>query len=205
MDGDGQHRPKDISRLLEKMALGYDMVVGARGAGSQASKGRWAANTIYNKLAGWMVGQPIADLTSGFRVVKRKKFLQFVYMLPNGFSYPTTSTMAFFRTGYSVGYLDIVADERQGSSHISIWKDGIRFLLIIFKVGTLYSPLKLFLPISMFLFLLGMLHYVSTYLSMERFTNMSALLLTASVIVFLMGLISEQINNLQYSSSNKKE
>lgn len=198
MDSDGQHRPEDIPRLIARLEQGYDMVVGARSSESQASKGRWAANTFYNKLSSWMVGQKIEDLTSGFRVVKADKFKEFIHILPNAFSYPTTSTMAFFRAGYSVAYEPIIADERVGQSHIRILKDGIRFLIIIFKIGTLYSPLKLFGPLSLTFFGLGLGHYINTFISDGRFTNMSALLLSVSVIIFLVGLVSEQITQLLY-------
>ncbi|MFT5482407.1 MAG: glycosyltransferase involved in cell wall biosynthesis, partial [Halieaceae bacterium] len=149
IDGDGQHSPDDIIRLAEKAAEGYDMVVGARqGVSSQASFARWSANTIYNWLASWMVNRPIPDLTSGLRMIRRQKFMEFLYLLPNGFSYPTTTTMAFFRAGYSVGFVPIQASRREGKSHINPMRDGVRFLLIILKVGSLYSPLKIFLPIS---------------------------------------------------------
>ena len=202
MDADGQHQPEDIPRLLDKMAEGYDMVVGARAKGSQANTHRAAANGFYNWFASWMVGQRIEDLTSGFRAVKADKFRQFLYLLPNGFSYPTTITMSFFRAGYSVAYLPIHTPRRIGKSHMKIWKDGLRFLLIIFKIGTLYSPLKLFFPISLFFFLAGVAHYIQTYLVYHRFTNMSAMLLITSVMVFLVGLVSEQITLLNYRDSD---
>lgn len=198
MDADGQHKPEDISRLLDKLAEGYDMVVGARSFSSQATMGRGIANTFYNWLSSWMVNQPVLDLTSGFRVAKAELFKDFLYLLPNGFSYPTTITMAFFRAGYSVAYIPIVAPSRQGKSHIRPVKDGIRFLLIIFKIGTLYSPLKLFAPISAFFFLVGLGYYIHTFLTIHRFTNMSALLFITSVLVFLIGLVSEQITTLLY-------
>ena len=155
MDADGQHTPQDIDKLLTEMAQGYDMVVGARSANSQASFGRLCANGFYNWLSSWMVGRKIKDLTSGFRAVKAKKFKEFLYLLPNEFSYPTTITMAFCRTGYSVTYVGIVAKKRLGKSHIQ-WRDGVRFLLIIFKIGTLYAPLKLFGSLSLGFFSLGM-------------------------------------------------
>lgn len=199
MDADGQHDPADIPKLLEKLDSGFDMVVGARSTASQASTGRHLANKAYNLIASLMVGHPIADLTSGFRVVRAAKFRQFLYMLPNGFSYPTTITMAFFRSGYPVGYVPIHAGQREGKSHIRPLHDGLRFLLIIFRVGTLYSPLKLFLPVSMLHFALGISYYAYTFITAHRFTNMSALLFSAAVIIFLIGLISEQITNLLYS------
>lgn len=201
IDADGQHDPADIARLLDKYREGYDLVVGARsGIGSQASIARWTANGLYNRLASWMVGQPIDDLTSGFRVVDRKKFLGFLYLLPNGFSYPTTSTMAFFRAGYSVGFVPIKVSPRVGKSHINLVRDGIRFLLIIFKIGTLYSPLKVYFPFSVAVSGLGLLNYLVTALALDswHFTNMTALLVSSGVIIFLLGLISEQLTNLQY-------
>ena len=202
MDADGQHKPEDIPRLLKKIDEGYDMVVGARQSGSQASFGRGWANRFYNWLASYMIGHRVEDLTSGFRAVKANKFRQFLYLLPNGFSYPTTSTMAFFRAGYAVAYEPIVAPRRIGKSHIKIIKDGVRFLLIIFKIGTLYSPLKLFAPVALLLFFLATAWYAHTFVTIDRFTNMSALLYTGSIIVFLMGLISEQITALMYRDSS---
>lgn len=198
MDADGQHDPKDVEHLLVRLDSGYDMVVGARDSGSQANIGRSLGNRVYNRLASYMTGQHVADLTSGFRVVNRRKFLEFLHLLPNGFSYPTTITMAFFRAGYSVAYMPITAAPRIGHSHISPIRDGIRFLLIIFRVGTLYSPFKLFVPISLFFFLVGLAYYMFTFVTAGRFTNMSALLFTTSVLVFLIGIVSEQITTILY-------
>lgn len=198
MDGDGQHDPLDIARLLEKLEQGYDMVVGARDCDSQAGVGRGLANTLYNWLATRMTGHPVLDLTSGFRAVRADKFREFLHLLPNGFSYPTTSTMAFFRSAYPVAYLPIKAAQRVGKSHIKPLRDGVRFLLIIFKIATLYSPLKLFVPASMVFFLLGCANYAWTFVHEGRLTNMSTLMWSASVIVFLIGLVSEQITGLMY-------
>ena len=202
MDADGQHDPQDIPRLIEKIGQGYDLVVGARQKGSQASISRGIANKIYNNLATYMTEHPVEDLTSGFRAVRSDKFKEFLYLLPNGFSYPTTSTMAFFRAGYSVGYVPIHAAKRIGKSHIKPIKDGVRFFLIIFKIATLFSPLKMFLPIAMILFVMATGWYGYTLYEFGRFTNMSALLYTGSVMIFLMGLISEQITNLMYKDGN---
>jgi len=201
MDADGQHKPQDISRLLEKLDSGYDMVIGARSASSQASLLRKVGNSIYNKLASIMTGFKIEDLTSGFRAVRREKFIKFLYLLPNGFSYPTTSTMAFFRSGFSVAYVPIIAAQREGKSHISILKDGIKFFTIILKIGALFSPMRLFLPISTFLFLIGLSYYGYTFITMHRFTNMSGLLFSSSLIIFLMGILSEQISALHYKDA----
>ena len=198
MDGDGQHDPADIPRLLAQLDEGHDMAVGARGFASQATLGRGLANTVYNRLASWMVNQQVADLTSGFRAVRADRFREFLYLLPNGFSYPTTCTMAFFRAGYSIAYVPIVAAKREGKSHIRPLKDGVRFLLIIFKIGSLYSPLKLFAPISLAFFLTGLGYYIHTFLNFHRFTNMSALMFITAVLVFLIGLVSEQITMLLY-------
>lgn len=199
MDADGQHDPACIPRLLDKLAEGYDMVVGARDGSGQANLHRGLANRFYNWLATRMTGHQVMDLTSGFRAVRADKFRQFLHLLPNGFSYPTTSTMAFFRSAYPVAYVPIPVAKRVGNgSHIRPVKDGIRFLLIIFKIATLYSPLKLFIPVSLSFFATGLGYYAYTFATQHRLTNMSTLLFSAAVIVFLIGLISEQITNLTY-------
>ncbi|MFT3789797.1 MAG: glycosyltransferase family 2 protein [Rudaea sp.] len=200
MDGDGQHDPADIARLVAKLDEGYDMAVGARDWEGQAGVGRGVANTIYNWLASRMTGFKVADLTSGFRAARADKFREFLHLLPNGFSYPTTSTMAFFRSAYAVAYVPIKAAQRIGKSHIRPLRDGVRFLLIIFKIATLYSPLKLFAPASVVFFVLGLARYLYTFINDHRLTNMSVLLFSASVIVFLIGLISEQITALMYKA-----
>ena len=200
MDADGQHKASDVPKLLEELENGYDLVVGARSKESQAGLLRGLGNLFYNWFASLIVGHKIHDLTSGFRAVKRKQFLEFLYLLPNGFSYPTTRTMAFFRAGYSVKYYPIDMPQRVGSSHLNVLKDGIKFLLIIFKIGTLYSPLKIFFPIAIMHIALGLSYYGYTFLTEGRFTNMGVLLLTTGVIIFLIGLVSEQITNLLYKT-----
>jgi len=203
MDADGQHRPDDIPKLIETLLKGYDMVVGARSRSGQANFWRAWANNFYIKLASWMVGHKIHDLTSGFRAVRTEKFREFIPLLPNGFSYPTTSTIAFFRAGYSVAYTPIEAQKREGKGHIKIIRDGLKFLLIIFRIGTLYSPLKLFLPISLLHLFIGLGYYFYTFSTTGRFTNMSALLLSMSIFIFLIGLISEQITMLLYQKRDR--
>jgi glycosyltransferase involved in cell wall biosynthesis len=203
MDADGQHDPADIQKLLQRLESGYDMVVGARHEGGQASVWRGLANLIYNWLASRIVGHPIRDLTSGFRMARASMFREFLHLLPNGFSYPTTITMAFFRAGYRVAYEPITVHRRIGKSHIRPLQDGIRFLLIIFKVGTLYSPLKIFVPISFAFFMTSLCYYLYTFLTVHRFTNMSALMFITSVLVFLIGLVSEQITNLLYARTSR--
>ena len=201
MDGDGQHNPREIGRLLAKLGQGYDMAVGARDSGAHASIGRLFGNKLYNVLASRLSGRRITDLTSGFRVVRASLFKKFLYLLPNGFSYPTTITMAFLRSGYAICFEPITAAKRSGKSHIRPIRDGVRFFAIIFKIATLYAPLKIFLPISGLFFATGLGYYAYTYFTAGRFTNMSLLVFSASVIIFLIGLISEQITALTYSKS----
>ena len=198
MDADGQHGAGHVRALLDKLGEGYDMVVGARDRSGQANVHRGLANAFYNSLASWMTGHRIADLTSGFRAVRAEKFREFLHLLPNGFSYPTTSTMAFFRSAYPVAYVPIPVGRRIGRSHIRPLRDGVRFLLIIFKIATLYSPLKLFAPVAGVFFLTAFSYYAYTFITAGRLTNMSTLLFSASVIIFLIGLISEQITALNY-------
>lgn len=198
MDADGQHRPEEIGNLLAKLDEGYDMAVGARKRVSQAGLHRAVANDVFSRFASWMVRQQIEDLTSGFRAVRAKLFRKFLYLLPNGFSYPTTITMGFFRAGFRVAYVPITTAPRVGKSHIRPVRDGVRFLLIIIRVGTLYSPQRLFLPVSLGFFLTGLGYYLYTYLHAGRFTNMSALLLISAILTFLIGIVSEQISALHY-------
>ena len=201
MDGDGQHDAREFGELIDKLDDGYEMVIGARHSGSHANVGRLFANGLYNQFASMICGRPILDLTSGFRVVRASLFKRFLYLLPNGFSYPTTITMAFLRSGYAVCFEPIQVGKRTGKSHIRPFRDGVRFLALIFKIATLYSPLKIFLPLSGLFFATGLGYYVYTYFTIGRFTNMSMLILSAAVIIFLIGLISEQITALTYSKS----
>ena len=197
MDGDGQHDPKDIARFVAASKK-YDLVVGARQSGSQASLGRSLANRVYNQLARYVTRFPIEDLTSGFRIFKRETVLHFLYLFPNSFSYPTTSTLAYLRSGLTLKYLPIDAASRVGKSKIKIVQDGVRFLLLILKITTLYSPLRVFLPVSGAFFFTGVGYYLFTYLAFGRFTNMSALMISTAVMVFLLGLVSEQITQTRY-------
>ena len=203
MDADGQHDPADIPRLLERLAQGYDMVVGARAFGSHAGAHRALGNNLFNRLASWMVGHKVEDLTSGFRAVRADKFRRFLHLLPNGFSYPTTTTMSFFRAGYAVSYVPIRAGRREGKSHLHPLRDGMRFLLIILRIGTLYSPFRLFLPVSLTFFCLGAAYYAFTLITEGRFTNMSALMFTTSILTFLIGIVSEQITALHYKDTER--
>lgn len=206
MDADGQHNPEDIKLLVEKLCNEqYDMVVGARVLSTHSSSMKRAGNWFYNRFASIMTGHTILDLTSGFRAVKADIFRKFLYLLPNGFSYPTTSTMAFFRSAHPVGYITIHAGIRQQGTHskINIFKDGIRFFVIILKIGALFSPMRLFLPLSAVIFLMGLSHYAYTYITENRFTNMSALLIISSLMIFLIGILSEQISSLHYRDNEK--
>lgn len=205
MDADGQHSPEDIQSLIDMLNNGYDMAVGARQLDSHASLTRRIGNTIYNRLASWMTGYPIQDLTSGFRAARARHFQKFLYLLPNKFSYPTTSTMAFFRSGLPVGYVPIRAKTRSddSKSHIQLFHDGFRFLIIIVKIGALFSPMRFFLPISGILLLAGLCYYGYTYYNWGRLTNMSAILFLSALFTFLIGIVSEQISALHYKDITK--
>jgi glycosyltransferase involved in cell wall biosynthesis len=200
MDADGQHDPADINRLLERLDTGFDMAVGARQTDTHASLTRRIGTSIYNRLASWMTGYPIEDLTSGFRAARARHFKRFIYLLPNKFSYPTTITMAFFRAGLPVAYVPIQAVNRQGKSksHIRLFHDGLRFFIIILKIGALFSPMRFFLPISALLLLAGLSYYGYTFINWGRLTNMSTILILSSLFTFLIGIVSEQISALHY-------
>jgi hypothetical protein len=174
-------------------AAKYHMVVGARAKGSKLRFHRYAANLVYNLLASYVTRFRVQDLTSGFRVLSRHEAHRFIDLLPNTFSYPTTLTLAFLRSGLTVKYVPIQTLYRAGQSKISLVTDGIRFLLIITKIATLFSPFRVFLPVSIFFFLAGMSNYLYTYFTQGRFTNMSVFMLTTAVIIFMLGLVSEQI------------
>lgn len=196
IDGDGQHKPEDIPKLLEA-AADYHMVVGARAKGSKLRFHRYAANLLYNALASYITKYRIQDLTSGFRVLSRREARHFIDLLPNTFSYPTTLTLAFLRSGYSVKYVPIQTLYRAGQSKISLITDGIRFLLIITKIATLFSPFRVFLPVSVSFFVAGLANYAYTYMTQGRFTNMSVFMFTTAVTIFMLGLVSEQIASLR--------
>ena len=201
MDGDGQHRPEDIKDMLTYFP-DYDMVVGARSKNHQASWGRALANRIYNWLASYVAKFSIQDLTSGFRAVKSEIAHNFLYLLPNTYSYPTTITLGVLRSGRSLKYVPIRTENRKkGKSKIKVFRDGVRFFLIIAKICTLYSPFRIFLPVSVMMFLLGLSYYIYTFIAWGRFTNMSALLFTTSILIFMMGLISEQICQMRFEKS----
>ena len=200
LDADGQHPPEAIPSLVAQLDRGFEMAVGSRDRAGQANAGRALANGFYNRFASWIASYPIRDLTSGFRAVRARKFRQFLPLLPNKFSYPTTVTMSFLKMGYPICYVPVDVAQRIGRSHIAPLRDGIRFLIIIFKIATLFSPLKLFLPSAAMLFLLGLGNYAYTYANDGRFTNMSALLMSAAVVVGLMGLLSEQVCALTYAA-----
>ncbi|WP_028315971.1 glycosyltransferase family 2 protein [Desulfatibacillum aliphaticivorans] len=198
MDADGQHPPEEIPRLLEKLGP-YDLVVGARSTGTQASMHRSFANAVYNQLASYVSDRKIEDLTSGFRAVKTPIAKEFVNLLPNTFSYPTTLTLAVIRTGYSLVYVPFAAPAREGKSKIKIFRDGARFFLIILKIATLFAPLKIFLPASLLMFLTGLGYGLfKIFVLHTRYGPTSAMLMTIAVVVFLMGLISEQVTQLRF-------
>lgn len=199
LDADGQHSAEDVSRLLAHTG-DYDLVVGARDAATQASVGRLLGNRVLNWLAGYVAGRPVPDLTSGFRAMRRAAIMEFIHLLPNGYSYPTTSTLCFFKAGYSVVFVPLRARPRRaGRSNIKLARDGARFLTIILRILTLFSPLKLFVPLALALFSLGVLSASYTFI-FERFRipNSAVVLILASLFIFLMGLVSEQIAALRF-------
>jgi glycosyltransferase involved in cell wall biosynthesis len=198
MDGDGQHRPEDIKRMLSFFPL-YDMVVGARRGEGQTSWQRRAGNWAYNRLATYVTKFTVADLTSGFRAIKADIAKSYIYLLPNTYSYPTTITLGVLRDGFSVKYLPIKSAPRKtGESSIRLYRDGFRFLMIIIRICTLYSPLRVFLPVSFVMAALGTLRYLYSYITTGRFTNMGALLFIAAIIIFMIGLVSEQICQMRF-------
>jgi glycosyltransferase involved in cell wall biosynthesis len=196
MDGDGQHQPEDIPKLLAE-AENYHMIVGARSKGSKTRFHRNIANLAYNVLASYVTQFRVKDLTSGFRILTRFDALRFIDLLPNTFSYPTTLTLAFLRSGLTVKYVPIQTLYRSGQSKISLVTDGIRFMLIIVKIATLFSPFRVFLPVSLSFFAVGLANYLYTYMTQGRLTNMSVFMWTSAVIIFMLGLVSEQIASLR--------
>jgi glycosyltransferase involved in cell wall biosynthesis len=202
MDADSQHDPMDIEKMVSHMPA-YDMVVGARqNKQDQASLFRYAGNLIFNRLASFVAKFTVQDLTSGFRAIKADIAKNMAYMLPNSYSYPTTLTLTVLRSGFSVKYVPIdVKKRKKGKSKIRVFEDGVRFFMIIVKICTLFSPMRIFLPVSFFLFLLGAARYIVTFWIYGTFTNMSALLFIAAVIIFMMGLVSEQICLMRYDRS----
>ena len=198
MDGDGQHNPEDIARLLEYFPE-FDMVVGARTISDQASLGRALGNKIYNWFASYVAKFSIKDLTSGFRAVKSNVARNFLYLLPNTYSYPTTLTLGTLRSGMSVKYIPVNIKKRQtGTSNIKMMRDGVKFFMIITRICTLYSPMRVFLPVSFVMLLLGLINYLYTFIMHGRFTNMSGFLFVTAIIIFMMSLISEQICQMRF-------
>ncbi len=201
MDGDGQHDPADIPRFLEKLAT-YDMVVGARTASSHRSAHRTFANGVFNALATYICNRRIEDLTSGYRAMKTSIARRFLYLLPNTFSYPTTITLAFVRAGHSLTYIPIDTKKRAGESKIRIVPDGFRFLAIIVKIATLFSPLKIFLPVSAVMFMAGLTYGLVRIFALDgRYGPTSAMLMTMAVVIFMVGLVSEQVAQLRFDRS----
>lgn len=196
IDGDGQHAASDAPRLVAQLGE-YDLVVGARRASTQASGARWAGNEVLNALASYLTGRPIPDLTSGFRAARRSCLKEFLHLIPNGFSTPTTTTLAFIKAGYNVAFEPVDARARTGHSKIRLGRDGVKFLLILLRVVTVFSPLRIFVPISGATFAVGMAYGLWTVATQSKIPNGAVLLLMFSVIVFLVGLVSEQISLLR--------
>jgi len=199
LDGDGQHRPSDAPRLVARLGE-YDLVVGARSRDTQASASRRLGNALLNRLASFLSERHIPDLTSGFRAARRDCLLEFLHLLPNGFSTPTTTTLAFLRAGYNVAFEPVAARARLGRSKVHLASDGAKFFLILLKVITLFSPLRVFAPISLASLALGLAYGLWIVIEDSRIPNGAVLLLMFAVIVFLVGLVSEQIASLRFES-----
>ena len=197
VDADGQHPPEDALRLVDKLGT-YDLVIGARSTETQATHARRAGNGLLNRLATYLTGREIPDLTSGFRGARASGLREFLHLLPNGFSTPTTTTLAFIKGGYSVTFEPIHARQRTGQSKIRLARDGAKFLMIIFKIITLFSPFRIFLPISAASFALGVGYGIWNVVMHARIPNGSVLLILFAVVVFLVGLVSEQIAALRF-------
>jgi glycosyltransferase involved in cell wall biosynthesis len=197
VDGDGQHRANDVARLVARLGE-YDLVVAARSAETQATAGRRIGNAVLNQLASYLTERPIPDLTSGFRAARREYLLEFIHLLPNGFSTPTTTTLAFIKAGYNVAFEPVGALPRVGTSKIRLASDGAKFLLILLKVVTLFSPLRIFAPVGAAAFALGTGYGLWNFAYHDRIPNGAVLLLMFSVIVMLVGLVSEQIASLRF-------
>jgi glycosyltransferase involved in cell wall biosynthesis len=197
VDGDGQHQAADAARIVARLGE-YDLVIGARSTGTQATHARLLGNAALNRLAGYLTGRKIPDLTSGFRGARRSQLREFIHLLPNGFSTPTTTTLAFIKAGYNVAFEPIEAAQRVGQSKIRLARDGAKFLLIVMKIVTLFSPFRVFLPISLASFLLGAGYAAWTIVTQSHVTNSSVLLIMLAVIVFLVGLVSEQIAAMRF-------
>jgi glycosyltransferase involved in cell wall biosynthesis len=193
VDGDGQHKPSDAVRLVSKLGR-YDLVVGARSAATQAGPARRAGNAALNWLAGYLAGCAIPDLTSGFRGARLRYLRELIFLLPNGFSTPTTTTMAFIKAGHSVHFEPIEARQRTGQSKIRLGSDGVKFLIILLRVITIYSPMRIFLPVAAVSFALGVVYAAWTIATQMHIANSSVLLIMFGVVVFLVGLVSEQIS-----------
>ena len=199
VDGDGQHRPGDAQRLVSRLGE-YDLVIGARSSATQATSARRVGNAALNWLASYLTERQIPDLTSGFRAARRECLLEFLHLLPNGFSTPTTTTLAFLKAGYSVTFEPIEAEQRVGTSKIRLASDGAKFFLILLKIITIFSLLKVFVPVSVVTFATGSLYAVWTIWTQSHITNSSVLLIMLAVVIFLVGLVSEQISALRFES-----
>jgi len=202
IDADGQHQPADACRIVARLGE-YDLVVGARDATTQATVVRRHGNEVLNALAGYLTGRPIPDLTSGFRGARREHLREFLHLLPNGFSTPTTTTLAFIRAGYNVMFEPIAARRRLGQSKIKLTRDGASFFLILLKVITIFSPLRVFVPVSASSFAIGTLYGIGNFVSTGRIPNGAVILILFAALVFLVGLVSEQVASLRFDGHSR--
>jgi glycosyltransferase involved in cell wall biosynthesis len=202
LDGDGQHRPEDAVRIVSRLGE-FDLVVGARSGSTQATGSRRIGNRLLNALAGYLADHPVPDLTSGFRAARRSMLLEFLHLLPNGFSTPATTTLAFLKAGHNVAFEPVEARQRVGTSKIRFVRDGTKFCLIVMRVVTIFSPLRIFAPISLVALLGGGGYGLWTTIMYSRVTNTSVLLIVLGVVVFLVGLVSEQISALRFEGRDR--
>ena len=199
-DADGQHPPEEIPRFFEKVQ-DYDLVVGQRATGTEATLFRNFGNWVFNTFASYVAGCRIPDLTCGMRAMKRDIALEFIDLFPNGFSLSATSTLSVIKAGYSIAWIPIKSPKRAGKSKIRPLTDGSKFLLIIVRIAVFFKPLRVFLPISLFALFLGILDFTVTVISEGRIhiSPFAGLMFQSFLLIFLMGLMSEQIANLRFS------
>ena len=202
MDADGQHAPADILTLINHIPP-YDLVIGARTESYSGSWYRNGANRFYNGFASWLTRKEIKDLTSGFRAMKRHAVTHFLSLFPDGFSAPTTTTMAFLKAGYNVNFVPIHVDQRTlGDSKIRLWSDGSRFVIIILRMIMLYDPMRIFMPTGIALTFLGVLSWLAGLWNAQRLVlpNSTILFFSSALLTWLLGLVSDQISNsrIQY-------
>jgi glycosyltransferase involved in cell wall biosynthesis len=196
MDADGQHRGSDALRLWQERA-DNDMVVGQRQGIIHSSLWRMPGKWLLGWLANYLTRQRIPDLNSGMRLFRRATILKYLHICPSGFSFSTTSTMALFNRGCSVAYIPIEVNKRIGKSTVSIGT-GIDTLILILRIAVLFDPLRLFIPISVSIGLVGAVWNIPYFLSGRGIISTgSTMTILTAVLVFGLGLLCDQISQLR--------